>query len=46
MAKNMTDEQIEKLEEDSKMWANLILDKVLTMTPEERKALDKKMKGK
>ena len=41
--KKMTDEEIIDVESRLRILANMIIDKVLAMTPEERKALDKKI---
>jgi hypothetical protein len=40
----MTDEQIIAVENQLRVLANIVIDKVLAMTPEERKALDDKIK--
>ena len=40
----MTDEEIMDVESRLKILANIIIDKVIAMTPQERKALDKKLK--
>lgn len=43
-AEKMTDEQVIDAEQRMRTLANVILDRVLEMTPEERKALNKKIK--
>jgi hypothetical protein len=44
MGEKMTDEQIIAVENQLRVLANIVIDKVLAMTPEERKALDDKIK--
>ncbi len=43
-AEKLTDEQVMDIEGRLRILANLVIDRVLEMTPEERKALDKKIK--
>ena len=40
----MSDEEIIKVENQLRVLADIVIDKVIAMTPEERKALDKKIK--
>ncbi len=44
-AEKLTDQQVEDIERRLRVLVNLTIDKVLSMTPEERKVLDEKIKN-
>ncbi|MFA6184744.1 MAG: hypothetical protein WCT51_04680 [Candidatus Shapirobacteria bacterium] len=44
IAENLSDDEVLKLDTKMEIFANLILDKILSLTPEERKILNDKIR--
>lgn len=44
VAENLSDDEVLRLDTKMEVFANLILDKILSLTPEERKILNEKIR--